>query len=266
MIKTEPIKIEMRRVRADELEIHPLAQRRLLPSKVARLSRELNRNAVGVIHAVEQTKRGKKRLYVIDGYHRIKAILERRSGDWLLNVHIYLDVDDEAACVLFLRLNDRSPVAPFDKYMAELNSDDAIAVGAQNVCKNHNLEVSRTKGTGKICCVTTIKRLFSWDKGAILVKTLDISQGAWGERANSGGAALEGVLLEGLARFIRQHDGELDSKSLIRKLAKFPGGPGKVIGDARAQDAYLKGSIRNRICDVIAAIYNKGKWHTAIEG
>ena len=267
MINLQTIKTKILDVLAKELVIHPLAQRRLLPSKEARLTDKLDLDAIGVVHAVEQTEHGKKKLYVIDGAHRIKALLNNDMGDWPTKVQVYLGVDNPTACALFLSLNDRSAVAAFDKYMAEVNSDNPAAVGSRKICKAHNLEVSRTKGTGKVSCVMALKRIFSLEKvnkGTTLSKTLDLSQAAWGEHPNAGGAAFEGVLLEGLARFIFAHQTELDWKSLIKKLAKFPGGPGNIIGDAKGA-FYLKGSLVKRISDVIAVIYNKGKHVTAVK-
>ena len=264
MINLEAIKTKIMEVRVDELEIHPLAQRRLVASKVARLTKDLDLDAIGIIHAVEQTKRGKKKLLVVDGQNRIRALLNHNFGEWPVTVHVYLDVDDAMACALFLSLNDRSPITSFDKYMAEVNSNNPVAVGSMKICKTHHLEVGRTKGIGKICCVVAIKQIFSLDKGITLSKTLNFSQAAWGEHPAASGAALEGCLLEGLARFIFAHSDKMDQESLIAKLAKFPGGPGKIIGDAK-NALYLKGSVVKRITDVIAAIYNKGKSVTAIK-
>src|SRR5690606_15270957 len=105
-------KTKLVKVRADTLAVHPYAQRDLVPSKLKKLMTDLDLDAIGVLHAVEYPIRGQAKLWVIDGQHRLHALLEHGFGEWEVEVKIHVDVDNDArASQLFLKLNDRSPVS-----------------------------------------------------------------------------------------------------------------------------------------------------------
>ena len=63
------------KIRADQLQPHPLAQRDTVPSRLKKLVQNLDLDAIGVLHAVEYAINGEKGTWIIDGQRRV-GILE----------------------------------------------------------------------------------------------------------------------------------------------------------------------------------------------
>lgn len=251
---------EMVKVEAAKLRLHPLAVRRLLPTKLKRLIETLDLDAIGVLHAVRYKIGTETAIWIIDGQHRLAALLEHGFGEWLVEVKIHTDVDnDERACALFLKLNDRSPISPYDKFLNEIQANIPAAVGALEVIKRHSLRVSRNNEDGALACVTAVKKIYILDGGRTLYTVLRVATGAWGHKTE----AVEGKVLLGLAVALCGKNGLMDIPSLTMKLAKYPGGAPGLLGDARGIRKYkhnsnLAACVAERVIDLYNIRKTKG--------
>lgn len=252
----KPIKSKLVKVRADSLAIHPYAQRELVPSKLRKLLADLDLDAIGVLHAVEYPINKDTKTWVIDGQHRLRALLEHGFGEWIVEVKIHVEVTDDArASALFLKLNDRSPVSPYDKFMNELKSGAQGACGADAVARKHGLKINRSVGDGKLVCVAALKKLYQIDQGKALGATLGTLIEAWGTKS----AALEGRLIEGLGIVYARYDGSVDRPAMVKKLAKYPGSASGLIGDARGMTEYRKTTLSRCVAERVIETYNSGR-------
>lgn len=255
-------KSKMVKVRADDLSIHPHAQRALVPRKLKQLSAELDLDAIGVLHAVEYPIRGKKKLWIIDGQHRLKALLDHGFGEWLVEIKVHLDVQDDArASALFLKLNDRSPVSTYDKFKNELKSNHPVAVATLRIVKINGLEIDGSGADGIITCISTLKKVYKMDEGETLTATLKMLLQAWGKTA----ASVEGKLVEGLGLVVSRYNSSIDTPSLVKKLAKYPGGASGLIGDARGIRNFRKTSLSRCVAERVIETYNGGKRSEKLE-
>lgn len=216
-------------IQAQELQVHPMAQRDLVPAKLKRLIQTMDLDSVGILHGVEYDIPGKgSHIWIIDGQHRHRALLELGMGDWEVQVVIHTDVTNEArASMLFLRLNDRAPVRTLDKFKAEVAAGVEDAVGALQVVQKRGLKVGVATTDGWIACVEALKKTWAKDQGATLGASLDTALSAWGMTL----AAVEGSIVQGLAEVYGRYNGTMDRPSLIKRLSKFPGGPSGVLGE-----------------------------------
>jgi hypothetical protein len=74
---------------------------------VEKLADGFDRDALGILHAVEYQYANKTAMLVIDGAHRIKALLERGLGEDYVPVMVHLKVKDDASAEkLYLVLHD----------------------------------------------------------------------------------------------------------------------------------------------------------------
>jgi hypothetical protein len=230
MKNVKKTKSKMVRIRADRLKIHPKVQRDLSPLKVKKIANDLDLDMLGTIHAVEEAINGVHGVWVIDGQHRIQALLDAECGEWVLDVKVFYEVDLARASHLFLGLNDRLLVPAFAKFVQELQARNPDAVGIYKICTQlYGLKIRKHSGTGVLNCVNALKRIYSADQGKSLNKVLDVTMTAWGQKPS----ALEGKLLEGLGIVYSQYDGLIDREVMVKKLAKYPGGPAGVLGDAK---------------------------------
>lgn len=251
----KPSKAKVVKVRADSLAIHPTAQRELVPSKLRKLMSDLDLDAIGVLHAVEYPINRETKLWVIDGQHRLRALLDHGLGEWTVEVKVHLDADNDArASALFLKLNDRSPVSPYDKWMNELKAKSEAAINANGIAAKHGLSVSRQAGDGKLACVSTLKKLYTVDGGDTLDKTLDIVCAAWGTKAS----AMEGKLIDGLGQVFARYNG-IDQPAMVKKLSKYSGGASGLLGDARGLMEYRRATLSRCIAERVVETYNLGR-------
>lgn len=255
MSATKP-KAVIKKIAAEDLRIHPYAQRRMVEGNLARLKQDMDLDAIGVIHAVEYEIDGETAVWVIDGQTRVRALCDLGFGEWLVEVKIHLDVTDDArASALFLKLNNRSPVSPYDKFENELRAGLPEAVGVHQVATEHKIKIARHCAEGVAACISSLKKGYRHDGGASLSRTLDVITGAWGRTP----AALEGKIIEGICLFVSRYNGAMELPSLITTLAKFPGGPSRLLGNARGLTDVSKASLVKCVGQVALNRYNQGR-------
>lgn len=244
------------RIQAQALRIHPLAQRDVLPSKEKKLMAELDLDAIGVLHAVQYPINGELATWVIDGQHRQRVLVAHGLGDWQVDVKIHLDVtDDEHASALFLKLNDRSAVCPFDKFRNEVTSGNETACGVLSEVNSRGIEVAKEPGDGKVRCVMAMKRVYDLDAGIALGSTMDTVIAAWGKTE----AAMDGKILEGIGIVYAAYGDAINRAALAKKLAKFPGGASGLLGRARGLKDLRQASVPRLVAESVIDLYNAGR-------
>ena len=239
---------------AQALRIHPKAQRTIVPSKLKRLCEELDLDAIGVLHAVPKY-RGQYGPWIVDGQHRVSALMKRGMGDFMVDVQVHLDaIDEPRASAVFLGVNDRAAVRPFDKFLNQLRAKDPVALGIQRLCQKRDLKIYDSKRDGQIACVVKLQKIYSLNGGTTLSDALDIALSAWGRTT----CAVEGVILGGLAVVLTECDESVDRQRLIRKMAKYPGGAGTLIGDSKPRRRFGQLSASRAVAGTIIDQYNVG--------
>jgi hypothetical protein len=245
------------RVQARTLRIHPSAQRLLVASKLKQVAKDLDLDAIGVLHGVEYEINGERAIWLIDGQHRHRVLMDEGLGDWIVEVKVHLDVTDDArASELFLKLNNRTAIHPFDKFENARAAGHPDAVGITEIARQFDLTINRRSDDGLLCCVTVLERVFHFDgNGAVLGLALETLTAAWGRTAS----AVEGKLVEGLGMLYQHFNGAIDRPVLVKKLAKYPGGPSALIGDARGLRDLRHATIARCVAEQVVATYNAGR-------
>lgn len=244
------------RVEAQSLRVHPEAQRLLVPSKLKKLTADLDLDAIGVLHAVEYAIDGVHAIWIIDGQHRWRALMENGLGEWQVEVRIHLEANDNArASALFLKLNDRSPVSPYDKFDNEVKAGMPAAVGTIAILRQRGLKFARYSDDGCICCPTSLRSIYAVDNGKTLSLAIDTVISAWGRTAS----AMEGKILESVGIVYSTYNGSVDQPALAKKLAKYSGGAPGLLGDAKGLKQYRKASLTRCAAELIVESYNAGR-------
>lgn len=251
---------KMTRMRADSLQPHPLAQRELVPSRLRKLVDSLDLDAIGVLHAVEYSIKGKTAVWIVDGQHRWRALMDHGLGEWQVEVKIHTDVDGDArASELFLKLNDRSPVRSFDRFRNRLLAKEDVATAINDIVLKHHMRISPNQGVGCLNGISSVERTYNLDEGAALNKTLGIISEAWGLRT------FEAKIIEGIGLICARYNGVLDVPALTKKLSKYPGSATGLVGDARGLMEYRKVSLARCIAERVIETYNTGRRDARLE-
>lgn len=251
-----PGKSRVVRVRVDSLGLHQAAQRAEVKAKTKKMAEEMDLDAIGVLHAVEYPIDGVTKLWVIDGQHRVNALLSLGFGEWIVEVKVHMDIKNEAAaCALFLKLNERAAVSSFDKFDKEVKAKEEVAVAIVEVLARHGLSIARSAGDGKLNCVVALKNLWRKDSGASLSATLSVCSAAWG----TGASTMEGKIIEGVGIVVARYLNIIEKETLAKKLAKYPGGPPGLLGDAKGLKEYRKSSLARCVGERVVETYNSGR-------
>lgn len=244
------------RVKTTEVDVrnlllHPSANRERQQTRVCKLVRDMDLDKIGRFAAW----RDGRNLYVIDGQHRKLALEELGLGEWKVRVDVYEGCAFQDACDLFLGLNDGLTIRPFDKFDKAAKAGYEAEVETQRIVREAGLQVSPQSGDGKINCVVAACDVWRLDRGAALQRSLRWECEAWGSVA----AALEGNIVRGLGMVAATYNGELDDAALVKKLAKFPGGPSALLGRAKAQKEIKGGTVARNVAGIVVDVYNKGR-------
>lgn len=243
------------RVPARLLRVHPTAQRDIVKSALEELKAKFDLDLIGVLYCVEYEIDGVWAIWIVDGQHRWKALLDLDLGDWDVDIKIYECNNKTRASQLFLGANDRATVRPIFKFKNEVDANDPVAVGVVELVGARGFTFANSSAKDKICCFASLKRIYEQDGGRSLAATLDTVIGAFGRVP----AAVEGKLLEGIGLIYGKYKGAVDRAAMIRKLAKYRGGASGVLGDAKVFALGRSGAFTRAVAETVIAAYNNGR-------
>lgn len=251
-------------IEAQRLRIHPVAQRDgIVRAKLRKFEKTLDLDAIGTLHAVRYAINGELAYWVIDGQHRLLALLNTGMGEWFVRVEVHVDVhDDKRASDLFLKLNDRSATNPHETFRNELQAGRPQAVAIANIVQRNGLRIAASVADGNITCISALRSTYGLDDGQSLHRTLGLLLQAWGPLAQ----AVEGKLVEGVGQVLAKYDGKVDLPGLCRKMAKYPGGPSALLGQARGRKAFTTRTVSQCVADVIVELHDHGRRSGALRG
>lgn len=241
--------------RADALVRDERVQRSLIPARVRKLQQTLNLDGIGVITA---SSRKDKQLVLLDGQHRVQALIDNGMGDWHVECHVYhgLSLADEAA--IFRLLNNTRRAQPYDDFTKGVLSGDSECVAIDRIVVDAGLRVSDQKRDGAVCAVVALRRIFNGSgepQPTVLADTLAVATTAWGHTTD----ACDGNVLVGIGMVLERYTEQVDQSVLVHKLAKRPGGAPALIGDARGLRKLEGGSTARSVARLIVTTYNRGK-------
>lgn len=243
----------IKRVPVGSLMLHLLAQREIVQGLVDHIKTNFNPDAVGVLHVVVRRVKGVDVYQIVDGQHRWRAMMDLKMESALIEVEIHLGaVTDQQACELFLLLNYKRGIRPWDTFDKSVKAEFPFAVAIMASLNRCKLKVGRTGGDATVCAVGALTALYHWDCGEILNKVLTIVTLSWGMSQ----AGLEGRLLLGIGAFLRHYGPLVEIKALIPLLREFDGGPGEVLAKGKGIKSTIGVSMIVGVAMQVAKIYN----------
>lgn len=245
-------KIKTMEIEVNHLRLHGGANREPQMTRVRKLEQTMDLDALGRFSVWHD---GGRNFYVIDGQHRKLALENLGLGDWRVRCDVYEGMTFPEACEQFLKLNDALLVRPFDKFDKAAKAGYEAEVETKRIITEAGLCISMQPGDGKVKAVVAAVDVWKLDRGRALARTLEWTKAAWGNTSSS----LEGHVLRGLGTVAAAYNGEVDDAALVKKLAKFPGGPGALLGRAKAQREIKGGTVALNAARIVVDVYNKGR-------
>lgn len=234
----------------------PLVQRELISARVRHLVATLDLDGLGVI-TISKRKDGS--LVILDGQHRVQALIENDMGEWPVTCHVYTGLTIAQEAALFRQLNDTRAVNSTDRYLKGLLAEDPECLAINAVVTRHGLRVAYQTGDGIIACVAAMEKVYR-GKGVIpgdeaLDRALQVLLAAWGVQAE----AVEGHLVQGFGMLMLRYGQAVDQPALINKLGHSKGGAPALVGQARSLRDIRKGSVADNVLEVAVSLYDSGR-------
>ena len=135
-------------------------------------------------------------LVIVDGQHRVLAMLISGITDWACEVFTGLDLAGEA--LLYRRINgDRRSPSKYEMWVADRVANDPIVLACDKSLKGYGLAVAPHKGFMLLASTDDVRSAY---KRGNLDATLDVIK-AWSFEER----ALEGPVMAGVSRFLQRH-------------------------------------------------------------
>lgn len=204
------IDLEVQRT-ANKQRIDKIAAK-FVPEAVGTLVVSERKIPVGTLAPAGRRQLVKRKLYVVDGQHRLEVLKLLGIEEVWAEVHYGLTQEDEA--VLFM-IRNRETQAPnaVDEYRIALKGEVKLFVDTDKVIRDHGLSMG-TSSTNVIGAVRGVVKIVDQHGPDVLSRCLDIAEASWGRTAES----WDGMILGGLSMFVARYGDVADEAELVRKL------------------------------------------------
>lgn len=241
-------KPERRQLSVSTLIVDPSVQRGLDHNRIAKIADDLDVDAVGVITV---SHRGNGTYHVIDGQHRVQALRLAGGDAEKVECRVFDGLSIEAEARLFRLLNNTAKLQALDKFRVRVVEGEPVAMAIQDILIKHGWKVAGGTGDGAFSAVTAVERIWARDPAAIERTIITITR-AWGHIA----AASNGSVVEGIGLVYARYGDTIEDKSMVDRLARYPGGPARLIGAARGIADTYRMKVTIGVADLVVELYN----------
>lgn len=237
-----------------DLKIDRKYQRGITKGRVTRMVMHFDPDAFGTITI---SKRADGTLFILDGQHRVRALLEMGWDDQRVPCLVYtgLTVEEEARIFRLMNAESVSPKA-LDIFRARLTEGEEVAVGINTIANSLGLYITPVSSATSIQCIAAMERVYVMGGANILLMSLRTIKAVWGKQADAHNQVYLADMVMGLGVLFSRYGRLIDTARLEKVLARQT--PKALIGDARAAMNALGGTHvgTNMLPTVVVTKYN----------
>ncbi|MFJ2113109.1 MULTISPECIES: DUF6551 family protein [unclassified Streptomyces] len=189
----------------------------------------------------------------LDGQNRGALCGAAERGEIKIKVKVFRGLSKAEEAELFLGLNDNRRVQPIYKFIAEVTAGRSEALEITRIASAVGWKISDGGGISAVAALRAVYRL-SPEPGVTLKSVLEIASEAWGRTAES----VNAYVILGIAAVLTECP-YLNRNVLVKKLAKFPGGPSSLVGKGKGFREATGSTVAQGIDQVIRQTYNAGR-------
>jgi hypothetical protein len=239
-----------------KMKVSPVAQRELNQSRVDHLAANFDLEQIGTPTVSDRDGW----FYVVDGQHRIAALVDMGWGDQQIQCWTYTGLTEEQEAERFLTLNDVLAVHAYSKFKVAVQAGREMETDIDRIVRAQTLIVSQDSQDTSISAVGTLVRVYKRGGPAVLARTLRIVRDAYGK------PGLIAPCIDGIAMLCDRYNGALDDVLAVTRLNAKRGGVTTLLHNAEVIRRQT-GHPRN-VCVAAAAveIVNAGKGGKKLPG
>lgn len=239
-------------VRVLEMRVSPRAQRgHNKPgalAKIDEIAAEFDPDKLGVLTVNERDGT----FWVIDGGHRLKALIKMGYEDQMVQCWTYHGLTEKQEADLFLDLNNVRVVSAMDKFKVAVVADRGVESQINAIVQDAGLSVG-TSGAGSVNCVAALRKVYAMGGGAVLERTLRIIRDAYGKPGFSA------KITEGVGLFVSNYEHAFDEDRLISKLSHKLGGVNGLLSQAAVTKSTYGVTGAVAVAASVVETYNQGR-------
>jgi hypothetical protein len=192
----------------------------------------------------------------LDGQNRGALCDAAERGEIKISVKVFRGLSKAEEAELFLGLNDNRRVQPIYKFIAEVTAGRSEALEITRIASVVGWKISDGGASNGISAVAALRAVYrlSPERGVTLKSVLEIASEAWGHTAES----VNAHVILGIAAVLTECP-YLNRDVLVKKLAKFPGGPSSLVGKGKGFREATGSTVAQGIDQVIRQTYNAGR-------
>lgn len=184
-----------------------------------------------LVNAIKVSFRDGK-YWVFDGQHTMEVLKAKNKGrDCIVECKVYDNLTWLDECDLFLLQNGNSrSVNMNDKFKARMNRGDADVVRMVNLAQDLGIRVdfSKSRGTNKICALTTLNRIFNSVSEFDYIEILSLIRDTW----NGDEASYSSEILKAMYIFVTTYKGQYNRKAFVDRCSRVS--PTVIIREGKA--------------------------------
>jgi Family of unknown function (DUF6551) len=192
--------------------------------------------------------------WIVDGQHRIKALIKRGFGDYQIECEVFEDLSDKEMAALFLARSNVKNIRTFDKFLIAVTAEEARATDILRIVESNGCKVSRRLDTNCVSAVTSLIRVYDTGGGTVLGQTTRTLRVAYDGEAKS----FDGRMIEALGGVYNRFNGRTNEKTMMDRLAKSPHGTGSLYRKAEAIKLKTGHPTVQCLSAAIVDTYNRG--------
>lgn len=232
-----------------EMKVSPAAQREFRPHWCDYLVANFDMDKMGV--PTVSYREGS--YFVVDGQHTTEALRRLGFGDAKVQCWYYSGLTEADEAELFLVLNNRLTVNPFDRFGAGVTAGRPVPSDINRIVRAAGLNVSKSKGEGSIGAVGTLERVYTRGGPKTLARTVKIIRDSFGDPGFSA------AVIDGIGLVCQRYNGELDDAALIGKLGGVHAGASGLLGKANVLRKQYQQPLNQCVAAAAVDIHNSGK-------
>lgn len=181
-------------IRADQLGVDYGYQRRPRPYHVNKIAANFDPLLLGVV-TVSQREDGTR--WILDGQHRVAAILKRGDGSVLIPCEVLHGLTHiQEAAIFYVRNSATQTMSSQDKFRGQLASEDPIALDILQVVLDAGYRINLDSSElteGRIHGVGALTNVYRQYRTGHLRETLDLIGKTWGHDHGPHGTTITGT-------------------------------------------------------------------------
>jgi hypothetical protein len=228
-----------------------VTQREFRKAKADRIAAKFDPNKIGVLTV---NKRGNRWL-VLDGQHRLAAAIQ--NGIESLLCEVYEELTDQQMADLFCGLNERTPVAPLDRFFIGCTANYDRETAIRRVVEANGQRVSHRRDEG-ISTIGALGNVYDRAGEVVLGQVIrTINLGFGGDPLG-----FDRSVVEGLGLLYNRFNGKTNEKHLAQRLSNLKQGARELLRKGAAIRERTGNQMKHCVAAAIVDVYNKGEGPT----